>query len=380
MTPIEEVHRWVERVVVGLDLCPFARKPLETDQVRWVESRADDEATLLAELMQEMELLEAEDPEAETTLVVIPHLLNDFDRFMDAVGMCEALIEQLGQDSVFQLAHFHPDYVFADTDPDDPANHTNRSPHPAIHILRWDQVRKAMATHPDVGRIPVRNQALLRGIGTEGIPSLTGLKPTDFRAALAPFKCWDRHTQALFEEHNEAKEDCILQNREEVLGLMAFIEQHQIRSYLEIGVWTGGLVRALHSVFDFDTVAAADQGYAETQGFDIRLPQSAHVFRGNSDSPEFLQWREALGHIDLVMIDGDHSYRGVRSDFEINRTFPHRFLAFHDITGANRWTTGVRKFWEELNEGHKWEICRPHAEIGLDHSVMGIGIWSQVLP
>ena len=103
-------------------------------------------------------------------------------------------------------------------------------------------------------------------------------------------------------------------------------------------------------------------------------------FWGNSDSPEFHTWRDSLGHIDLVMIDGDHRYKGVRKDFEINRRYPHRFLAFHDITGSNRWTTGVAKFWNELNEGHKWEMCRPHAEIGLDHSVMGIGIWSEVVP
>ena len=380
MTPVEEVRRWIERVVIGLDLCPFARAPLESGRVRMVQSRAEDEASLLAELLHEIEILDANDPEAETTLLVIPEILGDFDQFLDVVGMCEALLEQQGKTQIFQLAHFHPDYVFANVDGDDPANHTNRAPHPTIHILRWDQVREAMENHPDVGRIPARNQALLRGIGTANLPTLSGPAPTDFRAALAPYKCWDRHTQALFEAHNEAKEDCILQNREEVLGLMNFIEAHQIRSYLEIGVWTGGLVRALHNIFDFDTVAAADQGYARTQGFDIALPETAEVFWGDSDSPEFLEWRAALGHIDLVMIDGDHSYRGVQRDFEINRTFPHRFLAFHDITGANRWTTGVRKFWSQLDEGHKWEICRPHAELGLDHSVMGIGIWSEVLP
>ena len=380
MTPVEEVQHWVSRVVVGLDLCPFARKPFENNQIRFVHSRADQEADLLAEMMHEFDLLASEQPEAETTLVVIPTLLRSFDRFMDAVGMCEALIEQLQLEDTFQLAHFHPDYQFANTDADDPANHTNRSPHPCIHILRWTDVRKAMQTHPDIGRIPIRNQALLRGLGVQGMPSITDPVTTDFRAQLAPFKCWDQHTQRLFDQHNEAKEDCILQNREEVLGLMEFIETHNIRSYLEIGIWTGGLVRALHSIFRFDTVATADQGYAKTQGLEIELPPDTKSFWGNSDSPEFLAWREQLGHIDLVMIDGDHSHRGVKTDFEINRRFPHRFLAFHDITGANRWTTGVAKFWRELETGHKWEILRPHAEIGLDHSVMGIGLWSEVLP
>ena len=334
----------------------------------------------MAEIIHEIELLEDERPEAETTIVVIPTLLQNFDHFLDAIGMCEALLEQLGKSDRFQLAHFHPDYVFDGTEENDPANHTNRSPHPAIHILRWDDVRHAMQTHPDIARIPQRNQALLRGLGSEGIPPLTGAEPTDFRGKLAPYKCWDRHTQALFEKHNEAKEDCILQNREEVIGLMEFIEKHNIRSYLEIGIWTGGLVRALHGIFDFDTIATADQGYAKTQGFEINLPAAVQSYWGDSDTPEFRSWRKKLGHIDLVMIDGDHRYHGVKRDFEINREYPHRFLAFHDITGANRWTTGVAKFWNELNVGHKWEICRPHAEIGLDHSVMGIGIWSEVLP
>ena len=220
-----------------------------------------------------------------------------------------------------------------------------------------------METHPDIGRIPLRNQALLRGLGSEGIPKLTGPKPTDHRAKLAPYKCWDRQTQALFEEHNEAKEDCILQNREEVIGLLEFIEQHGIRSYLEIGIWTGGLVRALHGICDFDLMATADQGYARTQGFDIKIPPGVHSFWGNSDSPEFHEWRAALGHIDLVMIDGDHRYKGCPKGLGNQRQYPHRFLAFHDITGANRWTTGVAKFWNELNEGYKWEICRPHAEL-----------------
>ena len=100
------------------------------------------------------------------------------------------------------------------------------------------------------------------------------------------------------------------------------------------------------------------------------------MFRGDSGSAEFEAWRESLGHIDLVFIDGNHTYAGVKRDFAINRKYPHRFLAFHDITGANRWTTGVRKLWNEIDEGFKWEITRPHAELALDHSVMGIGIWS----
>jgi hypothetical protein len=380
MGAVEEVRTWIERVVIGLDLCPFARAPLEAGRIRICESRAMDAPGILAEMMNEIYLLSEDDPEADTSLLIIPALSNDFDAFLDLCGMAEALLELEGQSGDYQLAHFHPQYVFDGVPSQDPANHTNRSPFPVLLILRWDQVRDAMTTHPNVSHIPERNQALLRGLGVDGLPSLTGPSKPDFRAAFAPFKFWDRQTQQIFDQHNEALEDCILQNREEVLGLAEFIQHNNIRSYLEIGVWTGRLVSALHSVFSFDTVAAADQGYARERGLDIHLPTDAHVFWGDSDSDAFIAWRKQLGHIDLVLIDANHSYAAVKRDFELNRSFPHRFLALHDITGANRWTTGVKRFWSELDEGHKTEICRPHAELGHDHSIMGIGLWSAVIP
>jgi hypothetical protein len=378
MHAVEEVRLWLERIVIGLDLCPFAKAPMEAGRVRIIGSRADDLATLGAELMHEFSILTESNADADTSLLVIPDFLASFDDFLDAIGLAEALIEQSGNTGRLQLAHFHPDYAFDGVPEDDPANRTNRAPHPVLHILRWDQVREAMNTHPDVGRIPSRNQALLRGM--DKLPPLTGPKPADFRSMIAQDKCWDRHTQAIFETQKEAVEDCILQNREEVLGLMEFIETHNIRSYLEVGVWTGRLVSTLHRVFDFDTVAAADEGYAKTKGLDIHLPDEASVFWGDSSSEAYKNWRAGLGPIDLVLIDANHNYAGVKKDFEINRQFPHRFLALHDITGANRWTTGVRKFWSEIDHGHKIEILRPHAELGLDHSIMGIGIWTAVLP
>ena len=377
MGAVDEVQAWVERIVVGLDLCPFARAPLSAGRVRFVECRGEGPEQLLAELLQEAQDL-GED--ADTTLLVMPCLDEHFDDFLDLIGMAEALLAATGLEGTVQLAHFHPQYVFDGVPADDPANHTNRAPHAVLHLLRWTDVREAMESHPSVQSIPKRNQALLRGLGTDALPALDGPAPRDLRHALAPFKCWDQQTQAIFEQHNEALEDCILQNREEVIGLAEFIEANEIRSYLEIGIWTGRLVSALHAVFNFDRVAAADQGYAKTRGMPIHLPTDAEVFWGDSDSEAFMEWRAGLGHIDLVFIDANHSEQAVRRDFEINRQFPHRFLAFHDIMGTNRWTVGVKRFWEGLSEGHKVEICRPHAELGLDMSTMGIGIWSEVLP
>ena len=196
----------------------------------------------------------------------------------------------------------------------------------------------------------------------------------DFRHELRHDKCWDRSTQALFEQHGEPLEDCILQNREELIGLCQFIEERQIRSYLEIGIWTGRLVSTLHRLFSFELVAACDHGWARQLGLPMALPDDVLFYDGDSASDGFRQWRAALGRVDLVLIDANHSYHAVRGDLELNRQYPHRFVALHDITGANRHTAGVKRLWNEL-QGHKHEIICPHLELGLQHSTMGIGVW-----
>jgi hypothetical protein len=366
---VDAVRRWVQTRVVGLDLCPFAQDPLSRDKVRFVCSRAESLEGLLAELLHEISLLEGDEAEAETTLLIAPALLRDFDDFIDAVATAEALLQAEGLDAHYQLAHFHPDYCFEGEAPADPSNMTNQAPYPALHLLRWKDVRQAMQTHPNVSQIPADNQERLRKMGRRAVNAL------DLPLALAPYKCWDIHTQAIFEAEGEALEDCILQNRAELNEFAQFIEDKQICSYLEIGIWTGRLVTALQRVFCFETVAAADQGWAETCGLQIQLPPEVNFFRGDSGSPEFERWRSQLGHIDLVLIDGDHRYAGVRRDFEQQTRHPHRFLALHDITGANRWTTGVRRLWSEI-EGHKRQIVHPHLEAGIDSPTMGIGIWS----
>jgi hypothetical protein len=199
----------------------------------------------------------------------------------------------------------------------------------------------------------------------------------NFRQELEGVKCWDERSQELLERHGEALEDAAMQNREELIGLCELIEARRVRSYLEIGVWTGRLISTLHEVFAFDLVAACDQGYARRFDLPIRLPAGTRFFEGDSESEGFRRWRAELSHVDLVLIDANHAYHAVKRDFELNREFPHRFLAFHDITGATRQTAGVGRFWRELDFGHKLEIVRPHVELGLDHSIMGIGIWSE---
>jgi uncharacterized protein len=166
--PGEQTRRWLAEVVVGLDLCPFARVPWEGGKVAVVVAEVTDlEAMLTEVLMAATALLRGPH---ETTLLVLPWAgLARFEDLLDAVDLAEALLDRSGHTDRVQLVGFHPDYRFADADPDDPANATNRSPHPMVHLLRRADVARAAATHPDVEGIPARNIALLRELGEDAV-------------------------------------------------------------------------------------------------------------------------------------------------------------------------------------------------------------------
>lgn len=198
------------------------------------------------------------------------------------------------------------------------------------------------------------------------------------REALALERCWDEEVEAVYAARGEPLVDALLQDREELVAFAAFIAEKQVRSYLEIGLWTGRTLCALHRVFGFGKVAGCDHGWAQRLGLPLHLPPDAAFFAGDSDSEDFLRWREGLGHIDLVLIDANHRYNAVRRDVEINRRFPHRFLALHDILGRDRATAGVGRLWREL-EGNKRALIRPPDAPGYGRA-MGIGIWSASEP
>jgi len=167
--PVAITRRWLERAVIGLNLCPFAKAVVAKDQVRFVLSDATTPEALLAELGEE--LLRLRDTPAEqidTTLLIHPQVLGDFLDYNDFLDDADALVEALALDGVLQVASFHPDYQFADSAPDDVENFTNRAPYPILHLLREDSVARAVAAFPDPDAIVERNIETLRGIGVDG--------------------------------------------------------------------------------------------------------------------------------------------------------------------------------------------------------------------
>lgn len=157
--------RWVDRVVIGLNLCPFAKAVQVKGQVRYVVSLAETPAALLADLELELRALMAAAPdEVDTTLLIHPRVLGDFADANDFFHDANDLLSGLGLEGELQLASFHPDYRFAGSTPDDPANATNRSPYPMLHLLREASVTRAVDTFPDPNRIYERNIETLRAL------------------------------------------------------------------------------------------------------------------------------------------------------------------------------------------------------------------------
>ena len=166
---IAETRAWLEKAVIGLNLCPFAKAVHTRGQIRWVLSDATDTAALLEQLVLELQHLAAADPQiVDTTLIVHPGVLQNFFDFNDFLGLAEDRLAELGLEGVLQIASFHPDYQFADAKPDDIANFSNRSPHPTLHLLREDSIARAVQAVPDAADIYERNIAMLDRLGLEG--------------------------------------------------------------------------------------------------------------------------------------------------------------------------------------------------------------------
>ncbi|MBS0546040.1 MAG: DUF1415 domain-containing protein [Proteobacteria bacterium] len=165
---IDDVRTWLDDVVIGLNLCPFAAKPRNENRVRIVVSHARTEEALLDDLQHELEhLSDTPVAELETTLLAIPHMLEDFAEYNDFLDAVDLWLEQFGWEGELQVASFHPHYQFADSAPDDAGNLTNRSPWPLLHIIREESLEKAIEHFPDVDGIPERNIRRMEALTAE---------------------------------------------------------------------------------------------------------------------------------------------------------------------------------------------------------------------
>jgi len=168
---INATRKWVEDVVVGYNLCPFAKRELVKNRVRFTVTDANNEDDLLQALHAELQRLEDE-PEIETTLLIHPGVLQDFYAYNEFLDAADALPAYLEWEGVYQIASFHPDYQFAGTEPGAAENYTNRSPYPMLHLLREASLEAAIDSHPDVDGIPDRNIALMNELGAEKMRSI----------------------------------------------------------------------------------------------------------------------------------------------------------------------------------------------------------------
>lgn len=160
---------WLEKAVIGLNLCPFAKAPHLGGRIRYAVSLAETPDELRADLVDELETLAAADPEEiETTLLIHPRVFADFLDYNDFLEVADETLEDLGLVGEIQVASFHPRYQFAGTEPDDIENYTNRSPYPMLHLLRESSVDAAVAAFPDTEQIYERNIETMRALGHEG--------------------------------------------------------------------------------------------------------------------------------------------------------------------------------------------------------------------
>jgi hypothetical protein len=164
---------WLERAVIGLNLCPFAKGVHVKNQIRYVVSAASTPEALAEDLVRELKFLAETDPaQVDTTLLIHPGVLGDFLDYNDFLDVADDLVAELGLEGVLQVASFHPRYQFEGTDPDDVTNCSNRSPYPTLHLLREDSIDRAVEAYPDAERIYEANMRTLEKLGRYGWDAL----------------------------------------------------------------------------------------------------------------------------------------------------------------------------------------------------------------
>jgi hypothetical protein len=170
---IAATQNWLEKAVIGLNLCPFAKAVHIKNQIRYVVSDATTPEALLEVLMAELELLAETNPaKVDTTLIIHPQVLGDFEDYNEFLDVADAALEDMQLDGILQVASFHPDYQFADTDRNDIENYTNRAPYPTLHLLREESVDRAVESFPEAEDIFEKNIETMRKLGHDGWDAL----------------------------------------------------------------------------------------------------------------------------------------------------------------------------------------------------------------
>jgi uncharacterized protein len=165
---IDAVSTWLRQVVIGLQLCPFAAKPMQENRVRYKVTDTNDDESLLDALKSECEFMTSVSAiEVETSLLIVANHLDDFWSYNQFLVWANQLIKREGYEGVFQLASFHPDYCFAGTDPEDAENLTNRSPYPILHIIREASLEKALEYFPDIDEVPEKNKQKMNALSSK---------------------------------------------------------------------------------------------------------------------------------------------------------------------------------------------------------------------
>ena len=166
---LEETQHWLNQAVIGLNLCPFAKAVQVKDQIRYAISDATDAEGVLTDLQDELALLAEADPEQiDTTLLILPDAFDDFLDFNDFEEISNRLLKRMDLVGELQVATFHPQFQFADTEPDDIENCTNRSPYPILHLLREESIDRAVDAFPDAAEIYEKNIETMKRLGVEG--------------------------------------------------------------------------------------------------------------------------------------------------------------------------------------------------------------------
>lgn len=170
---ILKVRNWISNVVIGLNLCPFAKHPFNGNLIRYFVSRSVSKKQFSEELKKELILLkDSKVSEIETTLIIHPFIYTDFLDQNDFLNDADEIINKLELEGILQIANFHPNFQFADRKKNDITNYVNRAPFPILHLLREDSISKVVELHPDIDSIFKNNMKSLRALGLDGLKKL----------------------------------------------------------------------------------------------------------------------------------------------------------------------------------------------------------------